>query len=62
MFKQAVTIMNNKQHLTLEGLSLIIGIRASMNNGLSKILSDNFSYITPMVKPCVELNGMIDPY
>lgn len=62
LFKQAVTIMNNKQHLTLEGLSLIIGIRASMNNGLSKILSDNFSYITPMVKPCVELNGMIDPY
>lgn len=54
--------MKNKQHLTLEGLSKILGIRALMNNGLSKILYDNFSYITPKVKPCVELNGMIDPY
>nr|YP_009262022.1 LAGLIDADG endonuclease [Chrysoporthe austroafricana]AMX22097.1 LAGLIDADG endonuclease [Chrysoporthe austroafricana] len=62
LFKQVVTIMNNKQHLTLEGLNKIIEIRASMNKGLSKILSDNFSNLIPMARPCVELNGTIDPY
>lgn len=62
LFKQAVVIMNNKQHLTLDGLSKIIEIRASMNNGLSKTLSDNFSNIIPMVRPSVELNGTVNPY
>lgn len=64
LFKQAVVIMKNKQHLTAspEGLSKIIEIRASMNNGLSKTLSDNFSNIIPMVRPSIEFNGTVNPY
>jgi hypothetical protein len=41
--------MNNKQHLTLEGLSKIIGIRASMNKGLSETLSLYFPNTIPLL-------------
>jgi len=61
MFKKAVDIMNNKQHLTLEGLSKIISIRASMNKGLSETLSLNYPNTIPAVKPCVEPISIIDP-
>jgi len=53
--------MNNKQHLTLEGLSKIISIRASMNKGLSETLSVNYPNTIPAVKPCVEPISIIDP-
>ena len=63
MFKKAVDLLNNKQHLTLEGLGLskIISIRASKNKGLSEILSLNFPNTIPAVKPCVEPISIIDP-
>lgn len=57
--------MNNKQHLTATpegGLRKIIQIRASMNKGLSNILSEHFPNLIPMVRPCVELDGNINPY
>jgi len=61
MFKKAVVIMKNKQHLTLEGLSKILSIRASMNKGLSETLSLSFPNTIPAVKPCVEPLSIIDP-
>jgi hypothetical protein len=61
VLKKAVDIMNNKQHLTLEGLSKIISIRASMNKGLSETLSVNYPNTIPAVKPCVEPISNIDP-
>jgi hypothetical protein len=33
-FKQVVELVNSKQHLNSEGLSLIRALKASMNNGL----------------------------
>jgi hypothetical protein len=35
LFKQVVNLMNNKAHLTLEGLKQIVNIKALMNLGLS---------------------------
>lgn len=49
-----VAIMKNKQHLTSEGLTKIISIRASMNKGLSETLYTNFPGIIPAVRPLVE--------
>lgn len=54
LFKQVVAIMKNKQHLTSEGLTKIISIRASMNKGLSETLYTNFPGIIPDVRPLVE--------
>jgi hypothetical protein len=34
LFKQAYEMLKNKEHLTLEGLSKLVGIKASLNNGL----------------------------
>jgi len=49
-----VAIMKNKQHLTSEGLTKILSLRASMNKGLSETLSTNFPGIIPAVRPLVE--------
>ena len=38
LFKQAVKLVNNKAHLTDEGLNQIVNIKASMNLGLSNML------------------------
>jgi hypothetical protein len=35
LFTQVVELMNNKAHLSLEGIYQIINIKASMNLGLS---------------------------
>lgn len=61
LFKQAVAIIKNKQHLTLEGLTQIISIRSSMNKGLSETLSVNFPDIIPAIRPCVEPMSIINP-
>jgi hypothetical protein len=48
LFKKAFELMNRKEHLTSEGLTRIIAIRASMNNGLSpelKVAFPNPKYI-----------------
>ena len=35
LFKQIINLLNNKEHLTLEGLHKIMAIRGSLNLGLS---------------------------
>ena len=35
LFKEVVKLMNNKAHLSIQGLNQIINIKASMNLGLS---------------------------
>ena len=51
LFKSVVQLMNNKEHLTSEGLIKIISIKASINNGLSSVLTEAFPppSITPFV-------------
>lgn len=48
LFKQAMKLVNNKAHLTIEGLNQIVNIKASMNLGLSDKLKSEFAGYTPV--------------
>ena len=51
MFKEVVRLMNNKTHLSIQGLNQIINIKASMNLGLSDFLKYEFlSVLLPRAK------------
>jgi hypothetical protein len=59
LFKQAVKLMNDKEHLTLEGLNKIINIKASMNLGLSDMLKSEFAGYTPAERPVINYDNVI---
>lgn len=42
LFKQVFELVKNKEHLTKEGLSKIVAIKASMNLGLSDKIKSSF--------------------
>lgn len=62
LFNFVLDIINNKQHLTTEGLLKVISIRASMNRGLTKELSNYFSNIIPVERAKISLTEIKDPY
>jgi len=51
----------NKEHLTVKGLTKIVSIKASMNKGLSKKLVTEFPDITPVLRPQVTDQVIKDP-
>jgi hypothetical protein len=61
LFKLVVDLMSQKEHLTLEGFHKIVAIRASMNLGLTTILTEAFPNIIPVPRPVVKLSENIDP-
>jgi hypothetical protein len=61
LFKQIVFMMNNKEHLTPEGLRKIISIRASLNEGLGETISADFPGIIPIDRPLVDEAKISDP-
>lgn len=61
MGKQAVKLVNNKAHLTVEGLNKIVNIKASINLGLSDMLKSEFAGYTP--RPVINCDNVIlDPH
>jgi len=63
LFKKAVELVNNKAHLTVEGLNKIVNIKASMNLGLSDILKSEFAGYTPVERPVINYDNLIlDPH
>jgi len=63
LFKQVVDLMNQKEHLTPEGLQKIIAIKGSINLGLPEKLKDSFPNIIPVFRYVVEnKKKIIDPY
>ena len=63
LLKQAFKIVERKEHLTLEGFSKIVAIKASMNQGLSDVLKKAFPSIVPRVRPSlVTTPEIIDPH
>jgi hypothetical protein len=64
LFKKAVQLVNNKAHLTPEGLIQMVNIKASMNNlGLSETLKLEFPEYTPVEKPIITSDNIsLDPY
>lgn len=64
LFKQAFNLVKNKNHLTMEGLREIVGLKASLNSGLSDSLIEAFPGITPFTPECSELvceRKVVDP-
>nr|YP_009072397.1 LAGLIDADG endonuclease [Sclerotinia borealis]AHX83037.1 LAGLIDADG endonuclease [Sclerotinia borealis] len=62
LFKQAVKLVNNKAHLTVEGLNQIVNIKASMNLGLSEMLKSEFAGYTPVERPVINSDNVyLDP-
>lgn len=62
LFKKVVDLMNNKEHLTLEGLQKIIAFKASLNLGLSDELKGAFPDIVPIERSLVQDQKILDPY
>nr|YP_010963371.1 NADH dehydrogenase subunit 2 [Harringtonia lauricola]WNK75960.1 NADH dehydrogenase subunit 2 [Harringtonia lauricola] len=61
LFKQALYLVKNKEHLTLEGVRKIVAIKASMNLGLSNELKAAFPDISPKKRPEVLLCKIKEP-
>ncbi len=62
LFKSVVELMNDKEHLKIDGLDKIVSIRASMNKGLPAVLTEAFPNAIPVSRPLVEVPENIDPY
>lgn len=62
LFKLAVNIMLNEEHLTMEGIKKLVSIKASMNRGLPDKLKEAFPGIIPVVRPLVPNQTIPDPY
>jgi hypothetical protein len=61
LFKQIVSIMYNKQHLSIEGLQKVINLKIAMNKGLTPILIEHFPNINPVERPAKKLQESLDP-
>jgi len=59
LFKQVVELMNNKVHLTVEGLNQIVNIKASMNLGLSDKLKLEFPEYRAVERPVINRDNVI---
>lgn len=62
LWRQAVEIIKNKEHLTLQGLEKIVAIRATLNRGLSDTLKAAFPAIVPFNRPIISRQKILDPY
>ena len=60
LFKQVIELMQNKAHLTPEGLQKIINIKSSMNLGISDELKFNFINTVPVKRPIIITNQIQD--
>ena len=61
LFKQAVDLINRGEHLTKEGLRKLIGVKVSINSGLSEKLKKAFPNIIPVPRPLVVDQKIQDP-
>jgi hypothetical protein len=63
LFKQAVDLINRGEHLTMlaQGLRKLIGIKVSINSGLSEKLKKAFPNIIPVPRPLVVYQKIKDP-
>lgn len=59
LLKKAVELVNDKAHLTVEGLEKIVNIKASMNLGLSDALKLEFPGYIPVERPAINYDNII---
>lgn len=61
LFKKSFDIINDKKHLSIEGLHELISIRSSLNKGLPLRLNLAFPNIKPVVRPEVPKDSLCAP-
>lgn len=62
LFKQAVSLIAAKKHLSPEGFKELLAIKASLNTGLSSKLQEAYPCIVPFPRPSVDTQTISDPY
>jgi len=62
LFKKVIELINNKEHLTLEGLLKIVSIKGSLNLGLSPELKEAFPDIDLEKRPVINSISIQSPY
>jgi len=58
LFKQAIAIIKNKEHFSREGFLKLVGIKATLNWGLSDKFKESFPLAKPVVRPSVIYNPL----
>lgn len=61
LFKWVVKKLSLKEHLSLKGFKEIVSIRASMNLGLTDALNKAFPEVSPVPRPTVKDEKVINP-
>jgi len=61
LFKQAVDLFFNKDHLTIEGLKKIESIRSAMNRRQPSSFMETYSEIIPTVRPLLPIFPIPNP-
>lgn len=61
LFKQVVELIDNKAHFTIEGLHLVVNLKASINLGLSEQLRSEFHFYSPVDRPIIKTANLPDP-
>ena len=61
LWKKAFYLIQNKEHLTKEGLEQIVAIKVYQNRGLSPKLKSYFSNVISVERPLVENPKILDP-
>ena len=61
LWKEAIQILANKEHLNQKGLEKILTIRSSLNLGLSPSLKTRFPNIIAVARPNVETQNIPNP-
>jgi len=61
LFKSVIDMINRKEHFDSEGLKKIVGIKYSINRGLSTTLLEAFPDAYPVDKPKTLVPLTIDP-
>ena len=62
LFKDIVNLINNIQHLNMEGLHKIVSFKRCLNLGLSDELNRAFSNIVVINRPLIKNPEILDPY
>ena len=61
LFKQAIELLNLKSQSDIDGIQSIIGLKASMNLGLSDKLMNEFPSVISTIRPVVKFEGIPNP-
>ena len=61
LFKQTFILINNKEHLTIEGLNKILSLKSVLNKGLSPQLKLAFPTLLSVIRPQTSLPKILDP-